>query len=150
MTIQRAQSSDLDTIQGLLRSCDLPHEDLTPAHLEHFFVNRDGDTLCGVVGTEPYDEVALLRSLAVSPDFRSEGLGARLIEAIERQAHRRGIRTFYLLTTTAAAYFQRHGYERIERDALPDPIQKTDEAARLCPASAVCMRKELRATEKQA
>jgi amino-acid N-acetyltransferase len=49
----------------------------------------------------------------------------------------------YLLTTTAADYFRRRGYEPVDRDALPPAIRSTEEAARLCPASAACLRKKI-------
>ncbi|MFO8100001.1 MAG: arsenic resistance N-acetyltransferase ArsN2 [Salinibacter sp.] len=145
--VQRAEPEDLDPIRGLLETCGLPHDDLTPAHLAHFQVARHGADLYGVVGLEPCGDGALLRSLAVAPDARGQGLGTRLVEAIEQRARREGIRTLYLLTTSAASYFQAHGYERIERDVLPEAIQQTDEVARLCPSSAVCMRKALRASD---
>jgi len=143
MTIQPAQSSDLAAIQDLLRSIDLPHEDLTPAHLNHFLVAREEDRLSGVVGLEPTRDGALLRSLAVARDARQEGLGTRLVKAVEKRARDVGLRSLYLLTTTAADYFRARGYVEIERDALPEAIQKTDEAAQLCPASATCLQKSL-------
>lgn len=143
MTIQPASPDDLDILRDLLRTVGLPHEDLTPAHLEHFLVAHDGEALCGVVGLEPCGEAALLRSLVVAPECRNDGLGNRLVEAVERHARQDSIRTLYLLTTTAADYFEARGYGRIDRDALPEAIQQTEEAARLCPASATCMRKTL-------
>ncbi len=143
MTIQPATSDDLDAVRNLLRTVDLPHEDLTFGHLEDFLVACDSDDLCGVVGLEPCGDVALLRSLAVAPAARGEGLGARLVDAIEDQAHELDIRTLYLLTTTAEGYFRTRGYESMARDDLPEAIQETDEAARLCPSSAACMRKDL-------
>lgn len=150
MTIRQAQPTDLDAIQGLLDACELPHHDLTSAHLDHFLVARDEERLHGVVGLEPCGDVALLRSLAVVPDGRDEGLGTRLVETVEQVATDDGIRTLYLLTTTAAKYFQAHGYEQLDRAALPEAIRQTEEATRLCPASAVCMRKALHGTEQQA
>jgi amino-acid N-acetyltransferase len=103
----------------------------------------DGAALRGVVGLEPTEEGALLRSLAVPPEGRGAGTGARLVDAIERHAARVGIDTVYLLTTTAADYFEAHGYDRVDRVALPPSIQETEEAARLCPDRAVCLRKRL-------
>jgi arsenate reductase len=140
-SIERARPDDLDAIRDLLRTVDLPHEDLTSAHLEHFRVARSGDALHGVVGVEPCGDVALLRSLAVAPDARGEGLGARLVDAAEEQAHEEGTDALYLLTTSASTYFQARGYEPMARDELPEAIQETEEAARLCPSSATCMRK---------
>lgn len=141
--MQRAQSTDLPAIQDLLQSCGLPYEDLGPAALEHVLVCREEDALRGVVGVEPYEHVALLRSLAVISDCRNEGVGTRLVRAIEQRARQQRIHTLYLLTTTAAEYFQQHGYEHVDREALPDSIQQTEEATRLCPSSATCMRKTL-------
>jgi amino-acid N-acetyltransferase len=54
------------------------------------------------------------------------------------------VETLYLLTTTAAAFFARHGYETVERDTVPARIRGTTEFDDLCPDSAVCMRKRLR------
>lgn len=143
MDIQPAAPRHFDALQRLLTASGLPTEDLTPSHLEHFFVAEAGETLVGVAGMERYGDVALLRSLAVSAPHRGEGVGARLTDAVEQHARREGVRELYLLTTTAAGYFEQRGYRRIERGALPRAIQTTDEAARLCPSSATCMRKRV-------
>lgn len=147
MHIQRATPDALEAIKQLLFRLDLPHSDLTPSHLEHFFVCREGGDLVGVVGLELYGKTALLRSLAVHPEHRNEGIGARLSEKVEQHGRRNGVHEVYLLTTTAADYFERRDYETIERDELPEAIQETEEATQLCPSSAVCMRKHLRAPE---
>ncbi|MEF8796158.1 MAG: arsenic resistance N-acetyltransferase ArsN2 [Salinivenus sp.] len=141
--LRTARPEDLGAIRALLRTCDLPSEDLTPAHLPHFLVAPGDDGLRGCVGCEAGGDDALLRSLAVRPAARGEGLGGLLVDALERRARRSGIRALYLLTTTAASFFRRRGYEKIGREALPDPLQHTEEAACLCPASATCMRKPL-------
>jgi len=147
-SIRPAQTPDLDAIRKLLRACDLPQEDLSVDHLAHFLVCTDGAALRGVVGLEPTDEGALLRSLAVPPEERGKGIGTRLVEAIERRAAQADIDRVYLLTTTAAEYFEAHGYDRVDRTALPPSIQQTEEAARLCPDRAVCMRKRLSAADE--
>jgi amino-acid N-acetyltransferase len=143
MQVRPATPQDLDAIRRLLAASGLPTEDLTPSHLAHFFVAHEGSTLVGVVGAELYDGVALLRSLAVASARRGDGVGARLVARLEQYAHQEGARVLYLLTTTAAAYFARHGYRQVERAALPAAIQATDEAARLCPSSATCMHKRI-------
>jgi amino-acid N-acetyltransferase len=66
---------------------------------------------------------------------------------MENQA-RGDMETLYLLTTSAAPFFRRHGYATMERDALPAAIQQTKEASRLCPATATCMRKPLTSRER--
>jgi amino-acid N-acetyltransferase len=141
--IRAARAEDLGALRALLRTCDLPCEDLTPRHLAHFLVAPADDGLRGSAGLEPRGEDALLRSLAVQPAARGEGLGGRLLAAVERRAHRAGLQALYLLTTTAAPFFRDRGYEPIDRAKLPGPIQQTEEASRLCPAGATCMRKRL-------
>ena len=59
--------------------------------------------------------------------------------ALER-ARELGLRELYLLTTTAAAYFPRFGFERIGREALPSSLQASEELRGACPASAAAMR----------
>lgn len=147
MSVSPATPDDLDAVRSLLQEAGLPADDLTPAHLDHFLVTYNGKDLCGVVGLEPRGNAALLRSLAVAPNVRGEGLGTRLVDAIEERAQEEGIRTLYLLTTTAADYFRARGYTDIARDALPESIQSTEEVARLCPASATCMKKTLWTTD---
>jgi len=149
MQIQPAAPRHFDPIRRLLSATSLPHDDLTSSNLEHFFVTTEGDTVVGVVGTELFDNVGLLRSLAVAPSSRGDGLGTRLTDTIEQYARRQGMTMLYLLTTTAADYFERRGYQRIERDALPEAIEATDEAARLCPSSAVCMHTRIDAVSEK-
>jgi N-acetylglutamate synthase-like GNAT family acetyltransferase len=71
-------------------------------------------------------------------------VGRALLEAIESDAASHGIHDLYLLTTTAADYFARHGFVTIPRGQAPPAIQQTAEFRSLCPSSAVCMTKALR------
>ena len=138
-----ARPSDEAGIKALLAVCELPHEDLTTAHLEHFWVLRDGPRLAGVVGLEILGEIGLMRSLAVPEPYRGRGIGTRLTEKAENYARSQGITGLYVLTTTALDYFTKHGYVRTDRDAAPGALQDTAEFKSLCPDSAVCMVKEL-------
>jgi amino-acid N-acetyltransferase len=143
MNPESASPSDLPAIVSLLADAALPHEDVTPEHLRQFLVLRDGDGIAGVVGMEVADDAGLLRSLAVSRARRGGGLASRLVDALEQHARASGIRTLYLLTTTAEAFFARRGYTRAARDAVPDAIAATSEFRGICPASAACMAKAL-------
>jgi amino-acid N-acetyltransferase len=124
---------------ALLTSASLPVEDLTPAHCENFFFTGPGDAPTGLVGLELLGEVALLRSLVVSPQRRGQGEGRALLRHAETFARGRGVRTLYLLTTTAEPFFERQGYRRAERDSAPAAIRATREFAGICPASSAFM-----------
>jgi amino-acid N-acetyltransferase len=73
-------------------------------------------------------------------------LGATLIDHAEQYAASKGVRSIYLLTTTAEAFFKRLGYERIERSNAPPSIERTREFGGLCPASSALMLKSLKTT----
>ena len=96
-------------IKTLLAECGLPEQDLTPAHMDDFLSLVAGGRLTGCIGLEIYGETALLRSLAVGPGWRGRGYGAQLLAAAEAHAAARGVRTLYLLTTTAERFFTAHG-----------------------------------------
>jgi amino-acid N-acetyltransferase len=128
---------------ALLHCQGLPVSDITDAHLEHFFFVGNGDFPTGLVGVEIYDSVALLRSLVVSENARSKGLGSALTQHAEQYAASKNVGAMYLLTTTAELFFNRLGYQRIDRTQAPPFIERTREFADLCPASSAFMVKSL-------
>ncbi len=137
--LRPATASDRRMVTALLDGCGLPTADIAAG----LAVAVRGEDLDGVVGVESYGECALLRSLAVAPGCRSRGLGERLVDLAVAMARRGGARELYLLTTTAADYFARLGFERIDRAAAPAAILATTEFAHLCPESAACMRRRI-------
>lgn len=138
-----ARPADLDPLIALLEASDLPAEDLTQRHLEYFRVCRMEGRPVAAIGLEVHGVAGLLRSLVVAPPVRGRGLGRALVRHLEDHAAEHGIDALYLLTTTADAFFARLGYRVIERIAVPPVIAATDEFARLCPSSAVCMTRAL-------
>ena len=130
-------------VRRLLAATALPVDDLTPKHLEHFFGCGDETSTLGVGGLELFGGDALLRSLAVDETARGRGCGTALVEALEAHARDNGVRRIYLLTTTAARFFEGLGYRAVARDAAPAPVRAAPEFATLCPASAACMVKDL-------
>jgi len=139
----RPADGELDYVEGLLAAAGLPTEDVgsTP---ESFYVGvRDDGSRVGCGGIEACDEVGLLRSVVIEPDCRGEGYGAALAAALEERARAEGVETLYLLTTTAAEFFDSQGYDRVDRGAAPAAIRGTTQFAELCPDSAVCMRTEI-------
>lgn len=141
--LRKASTQDLPAVLALLEEADLPTQDITSGHLGDFLVAAGGQSILGTIGLERYGENALLRSLVVRQESRFTGLGKQLVDSIEEHAQRTGVRTLYLLTTTAADFFARRGYEVIERSAAPSALQKTAEFSSLCPSQATCMRRDL-------
>jgi len=132
-------------VEALLVSAGLPVSDLGQAAGVDLFGVRDASRLVGVIGIEAYGSAGLLRSLAVEEAHRKCGLGRTLVEHAESWASRRGVKQLYLLTTSAAAFFSRLGYEAMPRSEAPLAVAGTTQFAGLCPASSIAMRKVLAA-----
>jgi amino-acid N-acetyltransferase len=136
--IRSAEPADLAAIERLLTVSGLPFDGVRDA-LEGFVVAQSGDDLVGVAGLEVCCDNALLRSVAVLPEWRSHGLGRALVTRVISGAEARGIRALYLLTTTAERYFPTFGFQRIAREDVPADVRKTGEFQSVCCASAAVM-----------
>lgn len=139
----RASTHDDDPrVRAFLEAAGLPAADVETGKQEYLLAEEDG-RLVGTVGLERVGQDALSRSLAVEPEHRGQGLAARLDDAAVELARTRGVKTLYLLTTTAEGYAARRGYERIPRSEVPPGILALPQFKALCPATAVCMRRRL-------
>lgn len=141
--IELARSNDYRSICVLLEAYNLPYEDIRIEYLKHFFVARKENHIIGIVGLEIFNQLALLRSLAVHNNFRGLGLGSKLVNHLEMYAVCRNVKEIYLLTTTAESFFINLGYSTIDRDMAPEVIKSTLEFQSLCPTSAIPMVKNI-------
>ncbi len=126
---------------GLLEICGLQVSDIASSKALRFYGCRRDGKLVGVVGLESYGSVALLRSLAVSPEARNSGLGRALVHFAENMAVSEQARALYLLTTTAEPFFAKLGYHPVRREDAPAAIKATSQFSGLCPISARLMTK---------
>lgn len=140
VTIRAAQDSDYADVTVLLHTVNLP-VDGVHEHLGDFLVARaDAGELVGCVGQERYGDVTLLRSLAVSPAQQGTGLGRELTLELLSAARAYGIREVVLLTTTAAAFFQKHfGFTPAERASYDQTLGASVEWTLPRCSSAVCL-----------
>jgi N-acetylglutamate synthase-like GNAT family acetyltransferase/mannose-6-phosphate isomerase-like protein (cupin superfamily) len=138
-----ASPQDESAIKHLLSKCQLPTDGIG-LHLEHFIVAKSKDELLGVVGLETYDNVGLLRSLAIIPGVRRKGVGKDLCIKLIAHAYTQNIDELFLLTTTAEKFFAKLGFQKIGRELAPAPLKSSVEFQKLCLDSAVCMAKPLR------
>ncbi len=142
MEIRPARAEDLAAVESLLRSANLPWEDVAP-HFGAFLVGEQHGTLVASAGFEHCEAVALVRSVAIAEPLRQRGAGAALCETLLGEARRRGVREAYLLTTSAQGFFARLGFATIPRTLAPAAIRATREFAELCDESAVVMQRKL-------
>lgn len=130
-----------DLIAGL-EAAGLPTDDLHEPGRRFYRFEDDGG-LIGYGGLEQTGPDILIRSIAVVDDRRGEGHGSAILSWLETRAAAQQATALYLLTTSAAAFFQRHGYAALSRSAAPPAIAASRQFSTLCPASAAFMFKEL-------
>lgn len=126
ITLTPALPGDGPAILDLVRAVHLPPEGIAET-LAYFWVAREAERTIGTVGLEVYDDLALLRSLAVTPSHQHTGLGRALTETVLAYLTARQFRAVYLLTTTAEAFFARHGFHLLARQEVPASVQRSVE-----------------------
>ena len=138
----RAMPHHWPKMAALLATADLPLSGVQ-AHLSDFFLAFRDDVLIGSAGLECYGDIALLRSVAVAVPERRHGLGQALVQQALAYAASLGVRQVVLLTTTAADFFLRFGFQPISRAEVPLVAQASVEFQEVCPTSATVMSLEL-------
>jgi amino-acid N-acetyltransferase len=139
--VRISHARDVDAFNAALRAAGLP-----PANAERVevfkFVRSSGEAV-GYAGLEGSAPDFLLRSFVVRDPERGAGIGSALLQSLVTEARVKGAKRFWLLTTTAAAFFSKNGFQKIERAAAPAAISETDEFASVCPSTAICMWKDV-------
>ena len=138
MNIKELKPEEFDTTFNLLQESKLDASDLKQPNIRLFRFEENGEFI-GVGGLEIFDDLALLRSVAISKKQQNKGLGKQLVSLIEKTAKASGISELYLLTNTAAGFFEALGYQQIHRDDFAKPLKQTAQYAGLCPVSSICM-----------
>jgi amino-acid N-acetyltransferase len=133
---------NLDPLIVSLRAEGLPHADVYEPERE-FFQFHQCERLVGYVGVEGSTADRLLRSFLIFPAHRGEGIGSDALKSLETLLVSHGVKSLHLLTSTAASFFEHHGFESRERAAAPSAIQNTLEFRSLCPTTASYMAKRI-------
>lgn len=141
MNFSKITENSFEQAINLLKINNLPTEDID-ANVELFGI-FEGDRLVATAGFEKHGNIALLRSVSTIEAVRGRGLGKKITANTEDYIRDIGANEIYLLTTTAKDFFDKLGYETINREDAPDPIKQTKQFTGVCPSSATIMRKVL-------
>ena len=131
----------IEAIELLIES-ELPVSDLDEN--KKLYVLKKYNRIIGTGGLEFFNACALLRSISVQKNERGKGLGQLITSRLENIAKGRGVDCLYLLTTTAIHFFIKEGYNPVDRNEVPEAIQKSSEFESICPSTAVVMKKALK------
>jgi amino-acid N-acetyltransferase len=139
VVITPLQPANLPVVLDLLAESDLPEAGLAE-HVATTLVAQVHGRIVGSAGLEVYDRAALLRSVAVEPALRGQGVGGQLVESALALAQSRQVREVYLLTETATDYFSHYGFVPVDRAAVDPQVVGSVEFTSACPVSAQAMR----------
>ncbi|UFH56786.1 arsenic resistance N-acetyltransferase ArsN2 [Spirosoma sp. KNUC1025] len=139
IAIKPADAEQVPELAQLLNRNHLSADDL-PQDLSHFWLAVADGQIIGSIGIEIYGQVGLLRSVCVDENYRSRGIAQKLFNTAHEAARQQSVSNLYLLTTTADRYFERFGFQRVNRSEAPESIQQTTQFSLLCPSSAVVMK----------
>ena len=135
--------AELPAIEQLLTESGLPTGDLIEQDLSLFRVVGTHEAMDAVGGLERCGDTALIRSIATSPALRGRGIAGEMVQELEKLAVGQGLKSLYLLTESAGAYFESKGYSEASRSDVPDAIRASRQFSSLCPDSATVMSKRL-------
>jgi UDP-N-acetylmuramate: L-alanyl-gamma-D-glutamyl-meso-diaminopimelate ligase len=142
--IRPAQRADMPAVRALLEHVGLPDEPARDDESGSFYVLRNERGTVGSVALDVLGEDAVLRALAVDPDFRGAGYGWMLADMAVSQARWRGVRRIYLLTESASDFFAaKFGFRVVDRSTLGKQVAHHETFARPNAAQLVAMRLDL-------
>jgi len=141
-TVRPARTQDVPAICELINHYAelglMLHRSLQSAYesLREFLVAADGeDRIVGCVAVDVFwSDLAEVKSLAIAAEHRGRGIGRMLLAAAVEDARRLGIRKLFALTYERE-FFQRHGFEVIDRHMLPEKVWRE---CVVCPKADAC------------
>ena len=111
----------LDLINGYARDgIMLPRNEFELSeNIRDFTVLSDGEGVLGCAALHFYGPtIAEVRSLAVHPSTKGLGAGRLLMQALEHEAREFDVHALFAFTYVAG-FFQKMGYQEVERSELP-------------------------------
>ncbi len=91
-------------------------------HIRDFVVVEEGGEIvgCGALAVT-WEDLAEIRSLAIAPQYQRKGYGKQMVEHLLEEAQRLGVERVFALTYQVA-FFERMGFQFIEKEKLPHKI----------------------------
>ncbi|WP_232431243.1 GNAT family N-acetyltransferase [Cupriavidus sp. UYPR2.512] len=122
LRIRSAGTQDLPAVSKVLAQCGLDEHEIE-AHLDAFHVAELEGRVVGCAGAERYDDLIVIRSVAVLPEFRQLGVATHLVSAVLMRARAQGVRRAVLATGNCPSHFARYGFELCSAETLPAEVR---------------------------
>lgn len=125
LSVRKAKLADtaelLQLINGYAsQGVMLPRTEFEMAeNIRDFSIISAGARIAGCAALHIYTpQSAEVRSLAVHPNWKGAGLGAALMQALDREAQEYGLQSLFAFTYVPG-FFRKMGYAEVDRGALP-------------------------------
>ena len=105
--------------QGLMlpRSRNMLYE-----HIREFLLAEEGYELVGVASLHIlWSDLAEIRALAVSSEYKRKGIGTQIVKALEEEARELGVTKLFALTYQPE-FFKYCGYDEVSKDQMPQKV----------------------------
>jgi amino-acid N-acetyltransferase len=130
VTVRRARTGDVPSIRRLIDLYSMDRRLLAKAivtlyeDVQEFWVaspGEDGQVLgCGALHVM-WEDLAEIRTLAVDPDHRGRGVGARIVSELLEQARWLGVKRVFVLTFERD-FFAHFGFMEIDGAPVPPAV----------------------------
>ena len=125
ITVRKARISDIEDLLGLInayaaKGIMLPRTEFEMSeNIRDFTVVYQNERLIGCGALHFYTPTtAEVRSLAVDPEVKNQGIGRVLLEALEQEARDNDLHAIFAFTYVPG-FFRRLGFFEVDRGSLP-------------------------------
>ena len=131
LTIRPAKTTDVLTIRKLVDTYAPDRRLLSKATVtlyeavpDFLVIENNGQVIGAGAIHVLWEDLAEVRTVAVFPEFKDEGIGSQLLEALLKRAKELGVKRVFCLTFETK-FFAKHGFTEIEGTPVePDIYQQ--------------------------
>jgi ribonucleotide monophosphatase NagD (HAD superfamily) len=138
-----AKPEDAPAIRALLEEAGLSAAGVE-ARIPETIISSEGEEteIDATACLDSAEGYGILRSVAVRKSMQGNGLGMLAVAAAVTSDQANAPRTVYVLTESAAEFFNRLGFRKVDRSELPEPVRATAQAEK-CTDTATAMVRQL-------
>jgi len=133
-----AREKNLEWVINILNENNLCVDDIPSENILLKLVKSENKSIA-VYGFELFGHEGILRSVAVSDEYKGTGIGTQIMKQVELDVKELGLTELFLLTITADTFFEKFGFSRISRESAPEIVKLSHEFLTFCPDTAVVM-----------
>jgi amino-acid N-acetyltransferase len=120
LTIRPAKTTDVSTIRKLVDTYAPERRLLSKATVtlyeavpEFLVIENNGQVIGAGAIHVLWEDLAEVRTVAVFPEFKDQGIGSQILEALLKRAKELGVKRVFCLTFETK-FFAKHGFAEIE------------------------------------